>query len=107
MINCTALFFNFSFLFFEQAVFQNGESVCESKYKISWSKVHKTFRARPVAVKKDYGYMVAMMADILSSEPDSNQGMDIRLNTTHIMAPQERPSGSHIISQTWQFSRFK
>lgn len=44
---------------FKQAVFQDGETVGEPKFKISWSKVHKSFRERPVAVKKDYGYMMA------------------------------------------------
>ncbi|XP_016127734.1 uncharacterized protein [Sinocyclocheilus grahami] len=54
----------------EQAVFQDGETVGEPKFKISWSKVHKSFRARPVAVKKNYGYMMAMVADVLSSVTD-------------------------------------
>ncbi|XP_049916276.1 uncharacterized protein LOC126399954 isoform X1 [Epinephelus moara] len=91
----------------EQAALQDGENVGEPKFKISWSKVHKRFRAKPVAVQKDYGYMKAMVADVLSSVSDSNHGMDIRLNQTHIMAPPERPSRSHIISKTQQFSRIK
>ena len=90
----------------EQAVFQDGESVGEPKFKISWSKVHKTFRARPVAVEKDYGYMMPMVAHVLSSVSESNLGMDMRVNPTH-MAPQERPSRSQIIFQTQHFSRFK
>ncbi|KAL7372002.1 hypothetical protein ABVT39_008308 [Epinephelus coioides] len=91
----------------EQAALQDGENVGEPKFKISWSKVHKRFRAKPVAVQKDYGYMKAMVADVLSSVSDSNHGMDIRLNQTHIMAPPERPSRSHIISKTEQFSCIK
>ncbi|XP_049916277.1 uncharacterized protein LOC126399954 isoform X2 [Epinephelus moara] len=90
-----------------EAALQDGENVGEPKFKISWSKVHKRFRAKPVAVQKDYGYMKAMVADVLSSVSDSNHGMDIRLNQTHIMAPPERPSRSHIISKTQQFSRIK
>ena len=92
---------------FEQAVYQDGESVGEPKFKISWSKVHKRFRARPVAVQKDYGYMKAMVADVLSSVSDSNQGVDMRETQTHIMAPQDRLPRSQIIVQTQQFSRFK
>ncbi len=92
---------------FEQAVYQDGESVGEPKFKISWSKVHKRFRARPVAVQKDYGYMKAMVADVLSSVSDSNQGMDMRETQSHIMAPQDRLPRSQIIVQTQQFSRFK
>ncbi|CAM4321968.1 unnamed protein product [Leuciscus chuanchicus] len=38
----------------EQAVYQDGESVGEPKFKIAWSKVHKTFRAKPVMTEKDY-----------------------------------------------------
>ncbi|KAG1934115.1 hypothetical protein F2P79_020247 [Pimephales promelas] len=49
----------------EQAVLRDGESVGEPKFKISCSKVHKTFRA------KDYSYMTAMIADVLSSVLDS------------------------------------
>ncbi|XP_051972342.1 uncharacterized protein LOC127636023 isoform X2 [Xyrauchen texanus] len=79
------------------AVFQDGESVGEPKFKISWSKVHKTFRARPVPVEKDYSYMTAMTADVLSSVLDSKQVMDMRINPTHVMAPQERLSRSQII----------
>ncbi|KAK0138496.1 hypothetical protein N1851_024974 [Merluccius polli] len=90
-----------------QAVYQDGESVGEPKFKISWSKVHKRFRARPVAVQKDYGYMKAMVADVLSSVSDSNQGVDMRETQTHIMAPQDRLPRSQIIVQTQQFSRFK
>ncbi|KAK0148355.1 hypothetical protein N1851_011326 [Merluccius polli] len=90
-----------------QAVYQDGESVDEPKFKISWSKVHKRFRARPVAVQKDYGYMKAMVADVLSSVSDSNQGVDMRETQTHIMAPQDRLPRSQIIVQTQQFSRFK
>ncbi|XP_051972341.1 uncharacterized protein LOC127636023 isoform X1 [Xyrauchen texanus] len=80
-----------------KAVFQDGESVGEPKFKISWSKVHKTFRARPVPVEKDYSYMTAMTADVLSSVLDSKQVMDMRINPTHVMAPQERLSRSQII----------
>lgn len=89
---------------FEQAVYQDGESVGEPKYKISWSKVHKTFRARPVATGKDYSYMGEMMADVLSSVTTD---MGPTQNSAHIMAPQERPPRGQIISQTQQFSRFK
>ncbi len=67
------LTFFFHISLFEQAVFQ-------PKFTISRNKVHKTFRARPVAVEKDYGYMMAMMADVLSSVSDINQGMDMRVN---------------------------
>ncbi|XP_048010409.1 uncharacterized protein LOC125244363 [Megalobrama amblycephala] len=88
----------------EQAVFQDGETVGEPKFRISWSKVHETFRARPAVVKKDYGYMTAMVADVLSSVTDL---MDMRLDRTHIMAPQQTPSRSQIIFQTQQFSRLK
>lgn len=91
----------------EQAVFQDGETVGEPKFKISWSKVHKSFRARPVAVKKDYSYMMAMVADVLSSVTDLKQSVDMTLDRTHIMAPQQRPSRSQIIFQTQQFSHFK
>ncbi len=94
-------------LCFKQAVFQDGETVGEPKFKISWSKVHKSFRARPVAVKKDYGYMMAMVADVLSSVTDLKQSMDMTLDRTHIMATQQRPSRSQIIFQTLQFSRLK
>ncbi len=92
---------------FKQAVFQDGETVGEPKFKISWSKVHKSFRARPVAVKKDYGYMMAMVADVLSSVTDLKQSMDMTLDRTHIMAIQQRPSRSQIIFQTLKFSRLK
>ncbi len=92
---------------FKQAVFQDGETVDESKFKISWSKVHKSFRASPVAVKKDYGYMTAMVEDVLSSVTDLKQSMDMILDRTHIMAPQQRPSRSQIIFQKEQFSHFK
>ena len=93
---------------FEQAVYQDGESVGEPKFKISWSKVHKRFRARPVAVQKDYGYIKAMVADVLSSVTDSNQGVDMRETQTHIMAPQDCPdhrslfkhSSSHVSSSS-------
>lgn len=80
---------------FKQAVFQDEETVDESKFKLSRSKVHKSFRARPVAVKKDYGYMTAMVEDVLSSVPDLKQSMDMTLDR------------SHIIFQKEQFSRFK
>jgi len=72
----------------EQAVLRDGESVGEPKFKISCSKVHKTFRA------KDYSYMTAMIADVLSSVFDSEQDMDMTANPT-----QERLS----IFQTQQF----
>jgi hypothetical protein len=60
-----------------------------------------------VPIEKDYSYMTAMIADVLSSVLDSKQVMDMRDNPTHVMAPQERLSRSQIISQTQQFSRFK
>lgn len=69
-----------------------GMNVGEPKLKISWSKVHKTFRARPVTVEKDLRYMTATIADVLSSVFDPNQVMDMRVNPTHVMAPQERLS---------------
>ncbi|XP_077094810.1 uncharacterized protein LOC143746700 [Siphateles boraxobius] len=72
----------------EQAVYQDGESVDEPKFKIAWSKVHKTFRAKPVMTEKDYSYMTAMMEDVLSSDYDPNQAVDISFNQRHIMAPQ-------------------
>lgn len=59
------------FYVLEQAVYQDGESVGEPKYKTAWSKVHKNFRARPVAVGKDYSYMRVMVADVLSSVNDT------------------------------------
>ena len=89
----------------EQAVYQDEESVDEPKFKISWSKVHKRFRARAVSVEKEYSYMMAMVEDVLSS--DSNRCTDVTVNPTHIMAPQERPSRSEIIDQTQQFTCFK
>ena len=107
---------------FEQAVYQDGESVGEPRVKIAWSKVHKNFRARPVVVEKDYSYMEAMVADVISSSPvtDADQGMSVpqthvmsvpqthvmSVPQTHVMAPQERPARSQIISDTMQFSRF-
>lgn len=90
-------------LCFEQAVFQDGESVGEPKFQILWSKVHKRFRARPVAAEKDYGYMMAVQVDVFSSVSDSNQDMDMRVNQTQIMAPLERPSRSQIIFQPSSF----
>ncbi|XP_057709309.1 uncharacterized protein LOC130927468 isoform X3 [Corythoichthys intestinalis] len=52
----------------EQAVNQDGEIVSEPKFKISWRQ--KRLRERPAAVQKDYRYMMAMMADVLSSVSD-------------------------------------
>lgn len=90
---------------FEQAVYQDGESVGEPKFRISWSQVHERFRARPVSVQKDCGYMKALVAAVLSSVSDSNQGMDMRETQTQIMAPQDRLPRSQIIVQTQQSSR--
>ena len=59
-----------------------------------------------MAVEKDYGYMMTIVADVLSSV-SLNQGTDMSVNPTHIMAPQERASRSEIISKTQQFSRLK
>jgi len=36
--------------------------------------------------------MTAMIADVLSSVLDSKQDMDMTINPTHVMAPQERLS---------------
>lgn len=83
---CTFMFY------FKQTVFQDRKTVGEPKFKISWRKVHKTCGARPVAVKKDYGYMTTMVSDVLSSVTNLTQSMDMTLHGTHIMAPQERLS---------------
>ncbi|XP_063060604.1 uncharacterized protein LOC134453783 [Engraulis encrasicolus] len=88
----------------EQAVYQDGESVGEPKFKISWSKVHKRFRARPVAVPKGYGYMKTMMEDVMSAVSDTN--LVTRESQRHVMAPQDRLPRSQIIAQARQFSRF-
>lgn len=80
----------------KQVFYQDGDSVCEPKYKISWSKVRKT--CRPVAVGKDYSYMSAMMADVLSSAEDTRD-MAPTINSPQIMGPQERVPSSHIISE--------
>lgn len=58
-------------------MFQDRETVGEPKFKISRSKIHKTFWARPVPVK-DYGYMMEMVEDVLSSVSDLKQSMDLR-----------------------------
>lgn len=91
----------------EQAVYQDGECMGDPKFKIAWSKVHKSFRAKPVMTDKNYNYMAGMMEDVLSFDEDAKQRMDSSLNQSHIMAPQVRLPRSDIISQSLQFSRFK
>ncbi|XDV12132.1 hypothetical protein PO909_000859 [Leuciscus waleckii] len=39
--------------------------------------------------EKDYSYMTAMMEDVLSSDYDPNQAVDMSFNQRHIMAPQD------------------
>lgn len=51
--------------------------------------------------------MIAMVADVLSPLSDSNHDMDMSVNQTHTMAPQERPPRSQIILETQKFSRFR
>lgn len=80
-------------LFINRLFFLDGESVGEPKSSEQW----------PVAVEKDYGYMAAMVADV----SHQHQDMDMRVNQTHIMAPQERPSRPQIIFRTQQCSHFK
>lgn len=65
----------------------------------------KSFRARLVAVGKDYSDKTVMMADVFSSVEDKRH-TGSTLNSADLMAPWERQPRSQIISETQQFSRF-
>ncbi|KAM9327700.1 uncharacterized protein KZ484_019176 [Pholidichthys leucotaenia] len=79
----------------EQAVYQDGESVGEPKYKISWSKVHKTFRARPAAVGKDYSYSGGK--NVLPQQSEPSVEMRFFGNLFSAAAERERQTGEKIL----------
>ncbi|KAK3698274.1 hypothetical protein QZH41_009501 [Actinostola sp. cb2023] len=86
----------------QQAVYQDGEFQGEPRYRISWSKVHKGFRARPVLENKSYDYMREMVADVLTLADSQDYPEVVKKDRTHIMAPQERPSRDEIILRRLQ-----
>ena len=78
----------------------------EPGYTISWSKVHKGFRAHLVLEKKRYMYMREMLAGVLTLTDGNDKSEVLRKDRTHIIASQQRSPREEIILKRLQFSHF-
>ncbi|KAK3745844.1 hypothetical protein QZH41_014934 [Actinostola sp. cb2023] len=88
-----------------QAVIQKGDQKGEGCFKISWSKVSKTFGASPVLEKKSYVYLREMVEEAIRLAKAGEKNKDDKARRG-VMAPVERPDRQYIIDKRIELSRF-